>query len=579
MSLKKKLKIKNMNFLNLNDNIFIKYLKIFLKNLKGPLPNWKSIELSKNKNKIINNRKENILIPVSAGGLENILVFESMIGSILKYEGFNVDYLLCDEFLPACVMATNNKIGNADFNQHGSKKICSYCFLRAKNYLESTGAKVLKFSDFISKEELKIIDDKNFNKLSISEIKDYKIDEILVGEHANSGTIRYFSSSDFHNYKYANEIMAKYLRSSIITKKVIENVLKNKKYKEVFINHGIYVPQGVILDVANNFKINTTTWMIGYRRNSFILSRGDTYHRTLVYDDNSKWENIEFTKKHENKIDNYLRSRWTGSTDWEFYFKNPKFNALDYFKKNNISINKPIIGLATNVQWDAQVSFPTNFFSNMLEWLFHTIDYFIENQHLQLIIRIHPAELNISKHSLQRAEVDIKKKYGELPKNILIIKPGDNISTYSIFDKCNCVIVYGSKIGSETAATNIPTVVCGESLIRNKGVAIDINSKDQYDKFLNSLPLQKNFISKEKLIRAKKYAYHFWFRKTMEFKSIYENNIYKGVSLQINKDLFKLYDEKKDLALVETINSIINGTDYILKDEKQISENFKGSRY
>tara|TARA_Y100001970_G_C14253767_1_gene873647 strand:+ start:896 stop:2605 length:1710 start_codon:yes stop_codon:yes gene_type:complete len=558
----------------------IKYLKIFRKYISGQsLPDWKKINKSKTKKKILNKKKENILIPVSAGGLEKSLVFESMIGSTLQYEGFNVEYLLCDELLPACIMATNNKINSDDFNKHGSKKICSYCFIRAKNYLETTGAKVLKFSDLISKEEFNQIKKIDFTNLSIDEMKNMKVDDVSVGEHANSGTIRYFASSDFHSYDLAKEIMAKYLRSSIITKKVSENLFKKKKYKELFINHGIYVPQGVILDTAKKFKINTSTWMVGYRRNSIIISRGDTYHRTLIYDNNNKWENIEFTEKHEKKIDSYLKSRWTGSTDWEFYFKNPKFDVDNYFQKNNIDINRPIIGLATNVQWDAQVSFPTNFFSNMLDWLFYTIDFFIKNNHLQLIIRIHPAELNISKFSLQRTEIDIEKKYSKLPNNILIVKPGDNISTYSLFDKCNSVIVYGSKIGSETAATNIPTAVCGESFIRNKNIAIDINSIKEYDKFLNQLPLSKNFMSSEKLQRAKKYAYHFWFRKTMEFKSIYETNIYRGASLQIKKNLFEIYDKKEDPALVETINSIINGTDYILKDEEIIDQNFGGSRF
>ena len=46
-----------------------------------------------------------------------------MIGSILNYEGYNVDYLLCDELLSACIMANVNQINEKDFNKHGSKKI------------------------------------------------------------------------------------------------------------------------------------------------------------------------------------------------------------------------------------------------------------------------------------------------------------------------------------------------------------------------------------------------------------------------------------------------------------------------
>ena len=87
------------------------------------------------------------------------------------------------------------------------------------------------------------------------EIKNLKLDEIAIGEHANSGAIRYFASSDYENMKNSKSILLKYLKSSIVTKKVCENLFTQNKYKEVFINHGIYVPQGVILDTAKKFNI------------------------------------------------------------------------------------------------------------------------------------------------------------------------------------------------------------------------------------------------------------------------------------------------------------------------------------
>ncbi len=557
----------------------IKYLKIFRKYLTGQrLPNWNEIS----KNKIRHTKKsknENILIAVSAGGLETHLVFESMIGSILNYEGYNVDYLLCDELLSACIMANVNRINEKDFNKHGSKKICSYCFIRSNNYLKTTGGNVLKFSDFISTKEYDQINSQNFEKMPFKEILNYKLDEISLGEHANSGAIRYFASSEYEEMNHAKDILIKYLKSSIITKKVCENLFKHKKYKEVFINHGIYVPQGVILDCANKFNIMTSTWSPGYRRNSAIITRGDTYHRTLIYEDNSKWENFKFSENEEKKIDKYLKSRWYGKTDWEFFFKNPKFNIEDYFVQKGIDMNKPIVGLATNMLWDAQVYFPTNFFSGMLEWLFFTIDFFIENPQLQLVIRIHPAEAHPSKKSVQRIENDINKKYGKLPSNIIVIKPDDSISTYSVFEKCNSVIVYASKIGIETSATKIPTIICGESFIRNKNITYDPISKHEYLEILKKIPFSSDVISKENLKRAKKYAYHFWFRKTMEYKSLVENDLRKGIFMEIKKNLFDIYDNKKDPALEETIKSIITGGDYILKDENLKNQEFNEAKF
>ena len=557
------------------------YFKILLRFVSGQrLPNWKKINLSKNPEKSIKSKNENILIAVSAGGLQSMLVFESMIGSVLKYEGYNVDYLLCDEILPACVMASIDNIDEKNFAAKGSKEICSFCFVRANRYLKSSGGNVLKFSDFITDEELRSIKDKDYSNFDFSSIRKLVNEGVNVGEHANAGAIRYYLNSDYENLDNSKNILEKYLKSAIITQRVTERILKEKKYKEVFLNHGIYVPQGVIMDCARKLKVNCSAWTTGYRRNSIIVTRNDSLHRQLIYEDNSTWEQMKFDKKNEKKIDEYLKSRWVGDTDWEFYSKNPKFNGKEYLKERNLDLSKPIVGLATNVMWDAQISFPNKVFLDMLEWLFFTIDFFTKNDHLQLVIRIHPAELNISKKSSQRVFDEVKKRYKNLPKNILLIKPDDDISTYSVFEKCNCVITYGSKIAIETAAVNIPTIVCGENFVKNKNVTIDIDSKEDYLKVLKEIPLPKNII-KDKILRAKKYAYHFWFRKMMKVESIYEDkNIYKDLSINIKDDLFKKYDQKKDPGLLEIINSIMNKSEFILKDENlEIKNSLNDSKF
>ena len=55
---------------------------------------------------------------------------------------------------------------------------------------------------------------------------------------------------------------------------------------------------------------------------------------------------------------------------------------------------KPVIGLLTNVSWDAQLHYPANAFPNMLEWLVQTCEYFATRPDLQLLIRVHPAEIS-----------------------------------------------------------------------------------------------------------------------------------------------------------------------------------------
>ena len=57
--------------------------------------------------------------------------------------------------------------------------------------------------------------------------------------------------------------------------------------------------------------------------------------------------------------------------------------------------------------------------------------------------------------------------------------PQDTISSYAILNKCENIIIYGSRIGIELAAMGKPVIVCGEGFVRNKNIAKDISSKEQ----------------------------------------------------------------------------------------------------
>ena len=133
----------------------------------------------------------------------------------------------------------------------------------------------------------------------------------------------------------------------------------------------------------------------------------------------SYWENIEWNENLDKRLINYLHSRRFGKNDWEYYFTKPEFNINEKFEKYGLDVNKPIIGMLTNIIWDALLTYPNNIFNNMLEWIFKTIDYFVTRPDLQLAIRVHPAEVNSDRVSKQKVLDEIKKKY-KTSKNIVI---------------------------------------------------------------------------------------------------------------------------------------------------------------
>ena len=141
-----------------------------------------------------------------------------------------------------------------------------------------------------------------------------------------------------------------------------------------------------------------------------------------------------------------------------------------------------------------------------------TIRYFANRPDLQLIIRVHPAEVHVAQRSRQPMTDEIAKAFPVLPKNVFIIPPDSDISTYATMSKCDAVIIYGTTAGVEMTSMGIPVIVAGEAWVRNKGVSFDANSPEEYFSLLDRLPFRKR-LDTAVVERARKYAYHFFFAR------------------------------------------------------------------
>ena len=95
-----------------------------------------------------------------------------------------------------------------------------------------------------------------------------------------------------------------------------------------------------------------------------------------------------------------------------------------------------------------------------------------------------------------------------------------------------------------------------------------MSSENEYRKVLDNLPLKEK-LQGEKLERAKKYAYHFFFRKTIQVKSLYEKKN-KYPSIGIKNNLFENLNNNKDLTLEKIADQIINNEEIIYNDEDNL---------
>jgi hypothetical protein len=523
------------------------------------LPNWNSL-LKNSKKKLKKKVKKKILLATLSGGHKVASTIDSMIGVSLDLQGAEVSYLLCDQFLSGCIMKTHRYNTSNLKNEILNEKLCKDCFKCRKLAYKGTNFNFLRLSNFYSS-----ADEKKIKKISLDNKKNedmlnFKIGNINIGEQVSAGISRYYAVSNFYKEKNIKIIIKEYFISALKTYFSIKRLTEEYKFETIIVNHGFYVPQGIIAEIANLKKIHYVTWTTGARKNSFMFSHNNIYYKDFVSEPINKWKKINL-KKIEKKINYYLESKVLGSQDYN-YKKNKVNTDIDnYFNHTKIDLQKPLIGLTTNVIWDAQLHFDNTIFKNMMEWVFETINFFIKNPHLNLIIRVHPTEINSDRPAREKVADEIYNKFNyNITKNIIIVESHDPISTYSILNKCKTILTYGTKLDIEYAARGYPVIVAGEAITRNKNLVIQPKDKKEYFSLLQKLPFKK----RNNYSYAKKFAYHYFFRKSILIKSLKEKP-FSFPPFKIKDNFIK--DLPKDKNLKVITNGILKKTDFTTNND------------
>ena len=512
-----------------------------------------------------------ILVPTCVGSQIGSTHMEGVLAAALTLRGIPVDFLLCDEALPACMACEIGFIGDEkriDLHQL-SRPFCKTCFKPAAGAYKTLGLRVHRLREGLTDED---IDQCRRTAAAIptEDIRSFCSDGIRLGEQAYAGALRFFARGRLESSRASEAVLRQYLAASLITARAFARLLESQRYEFAVFNHGIYVPQGIIGEICRKHGVQVVNWNAAYRKNCFIFSHHDTYHHTMISEPTEKWENMTWDQQRERALMGYLDSRRSGSNDWIWFHERPLHHIEQALAGLGVDPSRPCIGLLTSVMWDAVLHYPANAFGNMLEWIFATIDYFKTRPDRQLIIRIHPAEIQGGLPSRQRVQEEIRARYAcAIPANVFVIPPESKLSTYSLMEKCSAVVIYNTKTGIELAAMGIPVIVAGEAWIRNKGFSTDVSSPEEYNRILDRLPLQPQMAESD-MLRAKKYAYHFFFRRMIpiEFMEPTGGNPPFRINLKSIDELRPGANRGLDLIC----DGIVNGADFIYDDsaaEKQ----------
>jgi hypothetical protein len=482
-----------------------------------------------------------VLFASSIQGNSTIFNFEALLKKMLVDRNHKVVELMCDGTLPACFECNYFSAPNLDKGK--PKAFCTGCNPK-KSIPKISNLKVDKiyFSEYEDR-DFKIYD--LIQGLSnVATIRKFKIDGICLGEHAYAATLRFFAIGNLIDSYRHLQVLKSFLQSAYKTMYLAEELIKNYHFDVVIMIHGLYVPHGVLNDVFNKHGVRTVVWNLGYRSNTYIFSHVETYHHSLLNEGPEKFLNIDLNSDRENRILKYLDSRKFGKGDWISFVGRPVFGGGVL---NGLDKDRPKFLLLTNVAWDAQIHFKQNAFESMWDWICLTIEWFSTHLDLDLIIRVHPAEVNSVYPSQEFVADKIKKHFPNLTNNIYIIDSRNPQSTYELVELVDVLLIYGTKLGVEVAHKGKPIIAAGEAWIRNKGLSIDCSSKEDYLQWLFFFSIKQNHLNYNFATydNSLKYAYYYFFQRLLEL----------DFSAKGDPELLK-----NNLGVV--IDGIIKGTDF-----------------
>jgi capsular polysaccharide biosynthesis protein len=463
-----------------------------------------------------------VLFATSVGSHPVARVVDSLVAMSLWIRGAEPTFLLCNGVLAACEACSYVDYRQPQaFLRDGPSSFCRGCFATGADYYSPLPTPVRRYGEFADDARVTL------QRASAYTLEDcFTLEEagLGLGEQVRAATLRFFGKADLRSEPAELVLGAarRYAAGAITTARVADRAFQMVEPECVVGHHGIYVPQGVIGEVARRDGVRVVAWGTSYRNTTVLFSHGDTYHHTLIDEPVREWDAAPLTSGQEGRLTSYLVERAQGKGDWtwitpEAALRGEVQEREQLVDELGLDPTLPIVGLLTNVLWDAQLYYESQAFPDMLEWLWTTIDYFVEHPGLQLIVRIHPHEVKIGNR--QPVEPELRQRYSTLPSNIHVIPFDHPYNTYALMQLCRAVLIYGTKTGVELAAMGTPVIVAGEAWIRGKGITHDASTRDEYLGWLDVIPRLEP-LDDETRSRARRYAYHYFFRRMIPLRSL-----------------------------------------------------------
>jgi hypothetical protein len=368
------------------------------------------------------------------------------------------------------------------------------------------------------------------------------------------------------------ETYRSFLVSGIVAARGLRRVLERTEPKRVFMLNGTFFAESILSALAAQRGIPFGTYEKGFIRDGIVMTPGEPASHLMVPAE--AWEQARATPLTEAEagvIDTYLDERRRGGGALDNFWRDRNDDPNLIRQQLHLETGRPLLVMFCNILWDSAVLERDIAFPSMGDWVVGGIRWAQAHPEVDLVIRIHPAEVKLRNHpTRERMSDHIGATVPELPPNVRVVQAEDPTSSYVFMEEATAGLVYTSTVGLELAARGVPVAVAAKTHYRGRGFTIDADTEDGYwaalDAVLSSPPDSAERERTRDL--ARRYAVLFFFRFHNVLAAIHEAGRSRP---EIRVSHASELDPGQDAAMDRVVRGILDGISPIAPPDDPIS--------
>lgn len=429
-------------------------------------------------------------------------------------EGHEVVFLLCDESYPRCFA-----------NPLKESFLCQSCKRQQHFLLGKLSSKIKKYSlKLFFRYSENDYSDKTFEYNSIQEVFGLYYKGVDIGYAAASSYITLTRNLDPLVSPQFKELMDDFLRSGIIITDALEVAIEQLKPDRICLFNGRFVETRPVLRVAMDKGVETYVYeVIGspskYKKVFFknALPHDIENITTLI---NDFWDKSVKTESEKNELAEsfFIRKRQGLAVVDKAYTEDQILGKLP--DNWNITKRNFVIFNSSEDEFAAVGNeYKEKLFTTQIEGIRFILETNKRNEEIHFYLRIHPNLADIT----YKYHLDLIKF--EEYDNCTVIKAGSDISTYTLIDNAEKIIVFGSTVGLEATYWSKPVILLGASFYKNMNVAYYPETKSALESLLVNQLSPKEVKDSLKLgyffVGDRGHVYEFFNFNPVNFKNIF----------------------------------------------------------